>query len=91
MAATSERQEAADSPFLLAEWLVEPRLNRMTRGEESVQIELKMMDVLVCLAGRGGDVVDSLARDDLATIELLSSCHLGAIIWQQTWNMDRNR
>jgi len=32
-------------------------LNRLTRGETSIQIELKVMDVLVCLAKRAGQLV----------------------------------
>lgn len=47
----------AERPFRLGEWLVEPRLNRLTRDGESIQIELKMMDVLVCLARCAGEVV----------------------------------
>jgi DNA-binding winged helix-turn-helix (wHTH) protein/WD40 repeat protein len=53
----TEQQGLADVPFWLDDCLVEPRLNRLTRGEESVQIELKMMDVLVCLAERAGELV----------------------------------
>jgi DNA-binding winged helix-turn-helix (wHTH) protein/WD40 repeat protein len=48
----------AGSPFRLGEWLVEPSLNRVSRGEESLQLELKAMDVLVYLAERAGQVVD---------------------------------
>ena len=47
-----------DGPFRLGAWLVEPRLNRLTRNGESIQIELKMMDVLVCLATHAGDLVE---------------------------------
>jgi DNA-binding winged helix-turn-helix (wHTH) protein/WD40 repeat protein len=47
----------ADASFRVGDWLVEPRLNRLTRGDESIQIELKMMDVLVCLAERAGELV----------------------------------
>jgi WD40 repeat protein/DNA-binding winged helix-turn-helix (wHTH) protein len=46
----TERAIKAGAPFRVGKWLVEPRLNRLTRREESTQIELKMMDVLVCLA-----------------------------------------
>jgi DNA-binding winged helix-turn-helix (wHTH) protein/WD40 repeat protein len=53
----TEHHELADAPFRLGEWLVEPRLNRLTRGGESIQIELKMMDVLVCLAERANELV----------------------------------
>jgi DNA-binding winged helix-turn-helix (wHTH) protein len=54
---TTEHDELAVDPFRLGDWLVEPRLNRLTRGNESFQIELKMMDVLVCLAEAGGELV----------------------------------
>jgi DNA-binding winged helix-turn-helix (wHTH) protein/WD40 repeat protein len=54
---TTEHHELADAPFRVGDWLVEPRLNRLMRGEESIQIELKMMDVLVCLAERAGELV----------------------------------
>ena len=53
-----ERPAGADRPFHLGEWLVEPRLNRLTRNGESIQIELKMMDVLVCLAEHAGELVE---------------------------------
>jgi len=36
---------------------VEPRINRLTRDGTSIQIELKMMDVLVCLAEHAGELV----------------------------------
>ena len=48
----------AEGPFRLGDWLVEPRLNRLTRDGESIQIELKMMDVLVCLASHTGELVE---------------------------------
>jgi DNA-binding winged helix-turn-helix (wHTH) protein len=47
----------AERPFRLGEWLVEPRLNRLTRDGESIQIELKMMGVLLCLARNAAEVV----------------------------------
>jgi DNA-binding winged helix-turn-helix (wHTH) protein/WD40 repeat protein len=53
----TEHHELADTSFRVGDWLVEPRLNRLIRGDESVQIELKMMDVLVCLAERAGELV----------------------------------
>ena len=57
MTPTTEHDELADAPFRIGDWLVEPRLNRLTRDGESIQIELKMMDVLVCLAGHAGELV----------------------------------
>ncbi|MCW8984988.1 MAG: protein kinase, partial [Thermoanaerobaculales bacterium] len=43
--------------FRLGEWVVQPRLIRITRGGSTVSIELKMMQVLVCLAKHAGDLV----------------------------------
>ena len=39
-----------DSPFRLGEWLVDPTLSRLSRGTTTVHVEIKVMDVLVCLA-----------------------------------------
>ncbi len=44
-------------PFVVGEWLVEPSLNRLTRGGESVQLELRAIDVLLCLVEHAGEVV----------------------------------
>jgi DNA-binding winged helix-turn-helix (wHTH) protein len=44
-------------PFLVGEWLVEPTLNRLTRGGDSVQLESKAIDVLLCLVAHAGQVV----------------------------------
>lgn len=38
-------------------WRVAPARCVLTRGEEQVRLEPKVMDVLVCLAGRAGEVV----------------------------------
>jgi len=53
-----ETGDLARNPFRLGEWLVEPRLNRLTRGGESIQLELKVMDVLLCLAEHVGELVE---------------------------------
>lgn len=58
----SERGEAP-SELILGEWRVQPSLNRLTRGDATVRIEPKMMDVLVFLAHRAGEVV---SKDDIA-------------------------
>ncbi len=44
-------------PFRLGNWVVEPELNRMTCADDTTQIELKIMDVLVCLASHAGELV----------------------------------
>jgi DNA-binding winged helix-turn-helix (wHTH) protein len=46
-----------EAAFRAEGWLCEPRLNRMTRDGRVIQVEPKVMEVLVCLAGRGGEVV----------------------------------
>jgi DNA-binding winged helix-turn-helix (wHTH) protein len=43
--------------FYLGEWLVEPDLNRIMRNEERVQLEFKVMEVLVYLACHGTSLV----------------------------------
>ena len=55
-------------PFLVGEWLVEPTLNRLTRGEVTVQLESKAIDVLLCLVEHAGEVVgkDDAVRHRLA-------------------------
>ncbi|MCK5376243.1 MAG: winged helix-turn-helix domain-containing protein, partial [Acidobacteria bacterium] len=57
MPATIETILEAPEPFLVGAWLVEPTLNRLTHGDTSVQLELKAMDVLLCLAAHAGEVV----------------------------------
>jgi DNA-binding winged helix-turn-helix (wHTH) protein/WD40 repeat protein len=52
--------EVASRPggaFRIGDWLVEPSLNRMSRGDSTVQLEQSTMDVLLCLAERAGEPV----------------------------------
>lgn len=44
-------------PFHVGDWLVEPDVNRVSRRASSVQLEIRMMQVLVYLAERAGAVV----------------------------------
>ena len=48
--------------FWVGEWQVQPSINRISRGNEVVRVEPKVMQVLVCLAARPGEVV---TREDL--------------------------
>ena len=57
MASQVERIQGIESRFLLGDWLVEPSLNRLSRDGVSVQLALKVMDVLLCLADRPGELV----------------------------------
>ncbi len=43
--------------FLIGESLIQPQLNRIVHGDETLQIEPKIMRVLVCLTERRGQVV----------------------------------
>jgi WD40 repeat protein/DNA-binding winged helix-turn-helix (wHTH) protein len=78
---TTEHHELVEYPFRLGDWLVEPRLNRLTRGDESIQIEHKMMDVLVCLAEKPGDLVPRQhIIDTVWAIEFISEGTLTRIV-----------
>jgi len=59
---TPEDQNLSDRPFRLGDCLVDPRLNRLARGDESIQIEPKMMDVLVCLAEKADGIRSNTSR-----------------------------
>jgi len=52
-----ETRDLAGNPFRIGEWLIEPSLNRLSKGDSTIQLELKVMDVLVCLAERAGEVL----------------------------------
>lgn len=43
--------------FRIGEHRIEPRQNRIVRGDVEVRLEPRVMDVLVCLAERAGEVV----------------------------------
>jgi Tol biopolymer transport system component/DNA-binding winged helix-turn-helix (wHTH) protein len=49
-------------PFQVGEWEAHPELNRLTREERTIGVEPRVMQVLVCLASRPGEV---WTRDDL--------------------------
>jgi DNA-binding winged helix-turn-helix (wHTH) protein len=64
----------SDAPFSVGEWLVKPQLNRLSRPDGAdVQLEPKMMDVLVCLARNPGDVVSREALIDAVWPEVFIS------------------
>jgi DNA-binding winged helix-turn-helix (wHTH) protein/tetratricopeptide (TPR) repeat protein len=54
MAFTRQELQAG---FRIGECLIEPRQNRIVRGEREVRVEPRVMDVLVCLAEHAGEVV----------------------------------
>jgi DNA-binding winged helix-turn-helix (wHTH) protein/tetratricopeptide (TPR) repeat protein len=49
--------QALQAGFRIGERVIEPRQNRIVRGEIEVRLEPRVMDVLVCLAARAGEVV----------------------------------
>jgi len=53
-----EIHDLTEGSFRVGDWLVEPSLNRVSRRHKSVQLEIKMMDVLVCLAQHAGELVE---------------------------------
>jgi DNA-binding winged helix-turn-helix (wHTH) protein len=66
MMRTQDDPRAAASPplglldlhdFRLDGWLVQPSLDRVTRGDVAIRIRPQLMDVLVCLAARAGRMV----------------------------------
>jgi DNA-binding winged helix-turn-helix (wHTH) protein len=66
--------DTAPHPFRLGDWLVQPQLNRLSRpGGEDVQLEPKMMDVLVHLARSPGEVISRDALIDAVWPEVFIS------------------
>jgi TolB-like protein/DNA-binding winged helix-turn-helix (wHTH) protein/tetratricopeptide (TPR) repeat protein len=48
---------AVEGDFRLGDWLVEPRLNAVSRNGAKVRLQPKIMEVLVCLAQHAGEPV----------------------------------
>ena len=63
-----ERPAAAD--FRLADWLVQPSLNRLSCDDRVIQLEPKLMDVLVFLAENSGRVVSKIEITDAVWSEV---------------------
>ncbi|ARA92521.1 hypothetical protein AWN76_004610 [Rhodothermaceae bacterium RA] len=67
-------------PFWVGEWLVEPTLNRATKGGEAVRLEPKVLHVLLCLAERPGKTVprevfmDEVWAGTVVTDDVLARC-----------------
>ena len=66
--------------FRVAEWAVEPQLNNLERNGQTVRLEPKVMQVLVCLAEHQGELVtkEQLMRavwaDTFVTDDVLTRC-----------------
>jgi len=69
--------------FRLGEWLVQPSLCRISRGEEALHLRPKVMDVLVCLAGRAGKVISKQALiDTVWAKEFISDTALSRAVFE---------
>ncbi len=51
-----ERPSSAPA-FRLGDWVIEPQLNCVSRGDQSVHVRRQLIDLLVFLAGRQGQVI----------------------------------
>ena len=60
--APEARDRLSRQPFRILEWTVDAATGRLFRGDEEIRLEPKVMEVLVYLAGRPGEVV---SRTDL--------------------------
>lgn len=66
--------------FYIEAWQIRPALNRMVRDDEMIQLEPKVMQVLVCLADRPGEVLsraylmDAVWPDTVVGEDLLTRC-----------------
>lgn len=81
MAEQTNSREALADGFWVGEWFVEPMLNRMTRERgATVQVEPKVMDVLLCMARQPRKTVtkdafmDRVWTDTVVTDDVLSRC-----------------
>ena len=45
------------TPFTVGDWLVEPKACRVSRGDTVVKLRPQLMDLLVCLSRRAGEIV----------------------------------
>jgi DNA-binding winged helix-turn-helix (wHTH) protein len=73
-----DRTAANRLPFQLGEWLVEPMLDRISRGEQIVQLRPRAMDVLACLALKAGElaskqhIIDAVWRTEYVSEHALT-------------------
>ncbi len=57
MEAKQARRHVRRADFRVADWVVRPSVDRVSRGEKSIHLRPKLMDVLVYLTSRPGEVV----------------------------------
>ncbi len=61
-----QRNIDAETPFYVADWLVDPATCRITKDEQQHKIEPKVMTVLVCLAQQQGQVISREVLEEKA-------------------------
>ncbi|MCU0304184.1 MAG: winged helix-turn-helix domain-containing protein [Thermoanaerobaculales bacterium] len=77
MSSNSPGPSFARAAFGVGGWTVEPQANRVGNGERTVHLEPKVMDVLLCLAGRPGEVVSRQTLvDEVWATEFISDTTL---------------
>lgn len=73
-----DQPDKFSSPFKLGPWLVRPDLNRVEGDQKSIQIEPRVMQVLLCLAEKPGTVLsrmellDQIWNDTVVGEEILT-------------------
>lgn len=73
-------REQFDNGLRIGDWNVEPMRNRLVRGGDEVQLEPKVMEVLLCMAQRPGETItkdqfkDEVWRETVVTDDVLSRC-----------------
>jgi TolB-like protein/DNA-binding winged helix-turn-helix (wHTH) protein/Tfp pilus assembly protein PilF len=54
---TNSKNMDLSQPFMLGEWLVEPAIERIRKGDLEEKVEPRVMDLLTCLASNPGEVI----------------------------------
>ncbi|GMQ84287.1 MAG: hypothetical protein BMS9Abin06_1065 [Gammaproteobacteria bacterium] len=67
----SNRETRSIERFRIADWDVDPAINRISRGEQAFKLEPKVMEVLVYLAGRPGQLVTRAELEDTVWTETI--------------------
>lgn len=80
MSEESSLREHFEDGLWVGEWFIEPMRNRLWIDEEDIQVEPKVMEVLLCMAKQPGKTVtkekfkDVVWRDTVVTDDVLSRC-----------------
>ena len=78
MALTTGNGHRSRPPFQVGEWLVEPDLDRISRGSEQYGLRPRVTELLVCLADRAGELatkqhlIDNVWHTEFVTVNALT-------------------